>query len=134
MIRGQRASPRTGRGEEKRGRGGRGMRSGVLTRRRVHRYPVAPQMNRSTSLAAAALFWGAAIFGVVPGLAAGTAWAQTPAARPRLHGRAVRLKVDSSPQQATVFWDAGDKPDPKTFGVAGYTPLTLKVPKGSVKI
>jgi hypothetical protein len=85
-------------------------------------------------LAAAALTLGAAIFGVVPGLDAGTALAQSPAARPRIRGRAYRLKVDSSPQQATVFWDAGDKPDPKTFGVAGYTPLTLKVPKGSVKI
>lgn len=90
-------------------------------------------MIRFPVLAAAALSFGAAIIGVVPGFDAGTALAQT-SARPRIKGRAYRLKVDSSPQQATVFWDAGDKPDPKTFGVAGYTPVTLKVPKGSVKI
>src|SRR5450755_3836127 len=90
-------------------------------------------MIRFPVLAAAALSLGAAIIGVVPGFDAGTALAQT-LARPRIKGRAYRLKVDSSPQQATVYWDAGDKPDPKTFGVAGYTPLTLKVPKGSVKI
>ena len=85
-------------------------------------------------LAAAALALGAAMLGGMPGLDEGVALAQTPSARPRIHGRAHRLKVDSSPQQATVFWDAGDKPDPKSFGVAGYTPLTLKVPRGSVKI
>jgi hypothetical protein len=101
-------------------------------------------MIRTTRLAAAALCFSAAISGVAPGLEAGTARAQTapgqappaqaPPDRPRIRGRAYRLKVDSSPQQATVFWDAGDSPAPKTFGVAGYTPLTLKVPKGSVKI
>jgi hypothetical protein len=91
-------------------------------------------MLRSPILAAAALSLGAAILGVVPGPGAATALAQTASARPRIHGRAFRLKVDSSPQQATVFWDAGDKPDPKAFGVAGYTPMTLKVPKGSVKV
>lgn len=91
-------------------------------------------MLRSPILAAAALSLGAAILGVVPGPGAATASAQTASARPRLHGRAFRLKVDSSPQQATVFWDAGDKPDPKTFGVAGYTPVTIKVPKGPIKV
>jgi hypothetical protein len=91
-------------------------------------------MIRPTMLAAAALALGAAILGGMPGLDEGAALAQTPSVRPRIYGRAHRLKVDSSPQQATVFWDAGDKPDPKSFGVAGYTPLTLKVPRGSVKI
>ena len=91
-------------------------------------------MLRSPILAAAALSLGAAILGVVPGPVAATAWAQTASARPRIHGRAFRLKVDSSPQQATIFWDAGDKPDPKSFGVAGYTPMTLKVPRGTVKV
>src|ERR1700690_2713895 len=91
-------------------------------------------MIRPTMLAAAALALGAAMLGGMPGLDEGAALAQTPSARPRIHGRAYRLKVDSSPQQATVFWDAGDKPDPKSLGVAGYTPLTLKVPRGSVKI
>ena len=91
-------------------------------------------MLRSPILAAAALSLGAAILGVVPGPGAKAALAQTASARPRIHGRAFRLKVDSSPQQATIFWDAGDKPDPKSFGVAGYTPMTLKVPRGTVKV
>src|SRR3954451_19238603 len=54
--------------------------------------------------------------------------------RPRIHGRAYRLKVDTSPQQAAVYWDAGDRAAPKDFGIAGYTPITLKVPRGPVKI
>ena len=59
---------------------------------------------------------------------------QSPALRPRIKGRAYRLKVDSSPQQATVYWDAGVTPTPKNFGMAGYTPITIKVPKGPVKV
>jgi PEGA domain-containing protein len=92
------------------------------------------RMIRSTMLAAAALSLGASISGMLPGLEVGVAFAQTTQERPRIHGRAHRLTVDSSPQQATVFWDSGDRPDPKSYGVAGYTPLTLKVPRGSVKI
>ena len=73
-------------------------------------------------------------FGVVSGLAAGDAAAQALSARPPLKGRTHKLKIDSSPQQATVFWDAGASPNPKAFGVAGYTPITIKVPKGQVKV
>ncbi|HEY2903312.1 MAG TPA: PEGA domain-containing protein [Polyangia bacterium] len=51
--------------------------------------------------------------------------------RPPVRGRTFRVKIDSSPQQAAVFWDAG--PSPKDYGVAGYTPITLKVPRGMVK-
>ena len=57
-----------------------------------------------------------------------------PGLRPRVKGRTHRLKIDSSPQQATVFWDAGFSPNPKNYGVAGYTPMTLKVPRGPVKV
>ena len=75
-------------------------------------------------------------------LGTGTARAQTqpaaapgaPQPRPRVKGRQHRLKIDSSPQQAAVYWDAGATPAPKTYGIAGYTPLTIKVPRGSVKI
>jgi hypothetical protein len=74
-----------------------------------------------------------ASFGVMAG-AADDAAAQAISARPRVKGRTYRLKIDSSPQQATVFWDAGATPNPKTFGVAGYTPITIKVPKGQVKV
>jgi hypothetical protein len=64
----------------------------------------------------------------------GTASAQGPQPRPRIHGRAHKVKVDSSPQQAAVYWDSGDRAAPKDFGIAGYTPLSIKVPRGPVKI
>src|SRR5262249_51348610 len=60
--------------------------------------------------------------------------AQQPQPRPRIHGRAHRLTIDSSPQQAAVYWDSGDHASPKDFGIAGYTPLTIKVPRGATKI
>ncbi|MDB4981784.1 MAG: hypothetical protein JWM82_2536 [Myxococcales bacterium] len=62
----------------------------------------------------------------------GTAHAQS--VRPPVKGRSHKIKVDSSPQQAAVYWDAGVSPDPKKFGIAGYTPLTVKVPRGGVKL
>jgi hypothetical protein len=54
--------------------------------------------------------------------------------RPRVRGRIFKIKVDSSPQQAAVYWDAGPTPAPKDYGVAGYTPITLTVPKGAVRV
>jgi hypothetical protein len=54
--------------------------------------------------------------------------------RPRVKGRAYKLKIDSSPQQAAVYWDAGSSPSPRDYGIAGYTPIDIKVPKGAVKI
>jgi hypothetical protein len=80
--------------------------------------------------AALALLVGLAALDLAPQ----SALAQTPQPRPRIHGRAHRLKIDSSPQQAAVYWDSGDRPAPKDFGIAGYTPLTIKVPRGPVKI
>jgi len=80
------------------------------------------------------------------GLQLGAAQAQTqpdapaPAAaaaqpRPKVKGRQHRLKIDSSPQQAAVYWGvAGATANPKSYGIAGYTPLTIKVPRGPVKI
>lgn len=67
------------------------------------------------------------------------AWAQPaiPKPRPKLKGRLHKLTIDSSPQQATVFWDAATAKtpaDPKAFGVAGYTPMTITVPRGTVKL
>src|SRR4029079_9409573 len=45
-----------------------------------------------------------------------------------------KLKIDSSPQQAAVYWDSSAGQQPKLYGIAGYTPITIKVPKGAVKI
>jgi hypothetical protein len=97
-------------------------------------------MIRTTRLAAVAFLTIATLCG----LGVGEARAQTAAApaapgvplpRPRIKGRQHRLKVDSSPQQAAVYWDVGNPTSaPKNFGIAGYTPLTLKVPRGPVKI
>ena len=57
--------------------------------------------------------------------------------RPRYRGRKHWLRLDSSPQQATVYWDIvkpGKQTNPKAYGVAGYTPAKLRVPRGLVKI
>lgn len=67
-------------------------------------------------------------------VAAQQAPAAAPQPRPRVRGKTYKLKIDSSPQQAAVYWDAGDRPVPKDYGIAGYTPLTVKVPKGQVKV
>ena len=53
--------------------------------------------------------------------------------RPPVKGR-YKLKIDSSPQQAAVYWDSSAGQQPKLYGIAGYTPITIKVPKGAVKI
>jgi len=65
-------------------------------------------------------------------LSAGDALAQTQP-RPPVKGR-YKLKIDSSPQQAAVYWDSSATQQPKLYGIAGYTPITIKVPKGAVKI
>jgi hypothetical protein len=65
-------------------------------------------------------------------LLSGTAGAQS--VRPPVKGRSHKVKVDSSPQQAAVYWDSGSSPDPKKYGIAGYTPITIKVPRGGVKL
>ncbi len=59
-----------------------------------------------------------------------------PRARPPLKGRVHRVRVDSSPQQAAVYWDAaaGATSAPRAYGIAGYTPIELKVPHGRVKL
>ena len=88
-----------------------------------------------SSFVPALLVFGAALSGVAPGFELQAAHAQQSlAVRARIRGRAYRLKVDSSPQQGTVYWDAGLTPNPKSYGVAGYTPITIKVPKGPVKV
>ncbi len=87
------------------------------------------------SLVPALLIFGAALSGAAPGFELPTAEAQqAPAIRPRVKGRTHRLKIDSSPQQGTVYWDASVAPNPKSYGVAGYTPITIKVPHGPVKV
>ena len=53
--------------------------------------------------------------------------------RPPVKGK-YKLKIDSSPQQAAVYWDSGAGQQPRQYGIAGYTPITIKVPKGPVKI
>jgi hypothetical protein len=57
-----------------------------------------------------------------------------PLPRPRAKGRQHKLSIDSSPQQAAVYWDAGATPNPKAYGIVGYTPITIKVPRGAVRI
>ena len=54
--------------------------------------------------------------------------------RPKLKGKTYKVRIDSSPQQAAVYWDAGPSPSPRDYGIAGYTPLDLKLPKGPVKV
>ena len=84
-----------------------------------------------SSLVPALLVLGAALSGAAPGFELSTAQAQqAPAIRPRIKGRSHRLKIDSSPQQGTVYWDASVAPNPKSYGVAGYTPLTIKCRTG----
>jgi hypothetical protein len=78
-------------------------------------------------------FLSVALFGVVSSLEVGDAAAQMQP-RPKIKGKTYKLKLDSSPQQAAVYWDAGATGTPKTYGIAGYTPVTIKVPKGQVKI
>ena len=56
-----------------------------------------------------------------------------PAVRPKARGRQHRVKIDTSPQQASVYWSADTTP-PKAYGIQGYTPITIKVPRGQVKV
>src|SRR5438477_3742685 len=94
-------------------------------------------MKRFACLAAVAI----ALLGVPDLLPTVAAFAQTeaptgiaPKQRPRISGRAYKLTIDSSPQQAVVYWDAAATPAPRDYGIAGYTPLTLVVPRGSVRV
>jgi len=99
-------------------------------------------MIRTKRLAVVACVTIAAVWGL--GLGTGVAYGQAAAApaapsaplpRPRIRGRSHRLKIDSSPQQAAVYWDVGSSAaNPKSYGIAGYTPVTIKVPRGPVKI
>ncbi len=83
-----------------------------------------------TSLAVASL--SVALLGALSILGGNDAFAQTQQPRPPVKGR-YKLKIDSSPQQASVYW-ASDSTPPKNYGIAGYTPVTIKVPKGQVKL
>jgi hypothetical protein len=77
-------------------------------------------------------FLSIALLLAVSGLGPTEAAAQTQP-RPPVKGR-YKLKIDSSPQQAAVYWDSSAAQQPKLYGIAGYTPITIKVPKGAVKI
>lgn len=94
-------------------------------------------MKRFARLTAVAI----ALLGVPDLLPSVAAFAQAeattgiaPKQRPRISGRAYKLTIDSSPQQAVVYWDAAATPAPRDYGIAGYTPLTLVVPRGSVRV
>ncbi|HXJ21855.1 MAG TPA: PEGA domain-containing protein [Polyangia bacterium] len=97
-------------------------------------------MIRTTRLAAVVLLAIATLCGPGAGvvsaqMAAAPAVPGVPLPRPRIRGRQHRLKIDSSPQQAAVYWDVGGPASaPRSYGIAGYTPITLKVPRGPVKI
>src|SRR5438067_359010 len=64
------------------------------------------------------------------GITAGTALAQVPGGMPPTArpGHKMRVKIDSAPQQAAVYVDSKD------YGIQGYTPATLKLPKGTYTI
>ena len=47
---------------------------------------------------------------------------------PLRKGTKYRVKIDSSPQQAAVYVDS------KQYGIQGYTPITLRLPKGPYKV
>src|SRR5262245_37828232 len=47
---------------------------------------------------------------------------------PLRKGTKYRVKIDSSPQQAAIYIDS------KQYGIQGYTPSTLKLPKGPYKV
>ena len=51
-----------------------------------------------------------------------------PKPRPPMPGHKMRVKIDSAPQQAAVYVDSKD------YGIEGYTPVTLKLPKGTYTI
>jgi hypothetical protein len=48
--------------------------------------------------------------------------------RPPMTGHKMRVKIDSAPQQAAIYVDSKD------YGIEGYTPTTLKLPKGNYTI
>jgi hypothetical protein len=66
------------------------------------------------------LLWGVLL--VV--LSGGGASAQT-TPRPPRPGHKMRVKIDSAPQQAAIYVDS------KEYGIEGYTPSVLRLPKGS---
>lgn len=47
---------------------------------------------------------------------------------PLKKGTKYRIKIDSSPQQAAIYVES------KQYGIQGYTPSTLRLPRGSYKI
>lgn len=85
-----------------------------------------------------ALFVLVALFSTVSAIPsqvqAAEAATTVPKVRPKAKGTHYRLKIDSSPQQAAVYWDTGATPAPRDYGIAGYTPIEVKVPKGKVKL
>jgi PEGA domain-containing protein len=91
-----------------------------------------PRMLRNIRQVRVVGFLSIAALVAVSGLRPGEVRAQTQP-RPPVKGK-YKLKIDSSPQQAAVYWDSSATPQPKLYGIAGYTPITIKVPKGQVKI
>jgi len=105
----------------------------------MNRRRPAARSHTLVAIAASSIAWiGIAAFG-----AAAHAQVQSgppPAAapglkpRPRIKGRAFKIKVDSAPPGAAVYWDAGVTPAPRDYAIAGYTPLTIVVPGGAVRV
>lgn len=54
--------------------------------------------------------------------------AQAPQPLPLPKGTRLNVKIDSSPQQAAIYVND------KAYGIQGYTPMTLKLPKGTYKL
>jgi hypothetical protein len=91
-----------------------------------------PRMLRNIRKVPVVAFLSITSLAIVSALAPGDAVAQTQP-RPAVKGK-YKLKIDSSPQQGAVYWDSSANQQPKLYGIAGYTPITIKVPKGAVKI
>jgi PEGA domain len=109
-----------------------------LTRPSIRQYPRCTMTRTLSVLGSAWWLAMASLVGVVgPGETPALAQSAAPAVakeRARPKGRTYKVRIDSSPQQAAVYWDAGSSPSPRDFGIAGYTPLDLKLPKGPVKV
>jgi hypothetical protein len=89
-------------------------------------------MNRSRLAAALPRFVLAVVICLTTASGLGGAPALAQQVRPTVKGRKHTVKVDSSPQQAAVYWVGGGATNAKDYGIAGYTPISLKVPRGAV--
>lgn len=75
-------------------------------------------MRLRSAIVSVVTFCALSTFGVAP-------LSAQPLPKPVRKGHPMRIKIDSQPQQAAIYIDR------KEYGIEGYTPSTLKLPKGS---